>query len=81
MRTQTARDIATKHNSINSYASVNDLEMYYEIHGAGTPLVLIHGGGSTIQTTFGRVLRDFAKTHQVIAVEMHTDTPQISTDL
>jgi pimeloyl-ACP methyl ester carboxylesterase len=44
--------------------------MYYEIHGEGMPLVLIHGGGSTIQTTFGRVLHEFAKTHKVIAVEM-----------
>jgi pimeloyl-ACP methyl ester carboxylesterase len=44
--------------------------MYYEIHGSGTPLVLIHGGGSTLQTTFGRVLPGLAKTHKVIAVEM-----------
>jgi pimeloyl-ACP methyl ester carboxylesterase len=44
--------------------------MYYEIHGTGTPLVLIHGGGSTIQTSFGRVLHSFANEHQVIAVEL-----------
>src|ERR1051325_6473537 len=44
--------------------------MYYEIHGTGPPLVLIHGGGSTIQTTFGRVLHSFAKDRQVIAVEL-----------
>jgi len=54
----------------SGYASVNGLKMYYEIHGTGTPLVLIHGGGSTIHTTFGRVLKDFAKSHKVIAVEM-----------
>ncbi len=52
------------------YAPVNGLKMYYEIHGSGTPLVLIHGGGSTIDTTFGRVLPLFAINHQVIAVEM-----------
>lgn len=57
-------------DSTSGYASVNGLEMYYEIHGSGAPLVLIHGGGSTLQTTFGRVLHDFAKTHKVIAVEM-----------
>ena len=39
----------------SGYASVNGLKMYYEIHGTGLPLVLIHGGGSTIQTSFGRV--------------------------
>jgi hypothetical protein len=32
--------------------------MYYEQHGAsgGVPLVLLHGGGSTIESTFGRIL-------------------------
>ena len=62
--------IETKPDSTSGYASVNGLKMYYEIHGTGSPLVLIHGGGSTIQTTFGRVLSSFAKTHKVIAVEM-----------
>jgi len=52
------------------YAHVNGLKMYYEIHGEGKPLVLIHGGGSTIETTFGRVLPMFAKKYKVIAVEL-----------
>ena len=52
------------------FANVNGIRMYYEIHGKGEPLVLIHGGGSTIGTTFGRVLPLFARTHQVIAVEL-----------
>ena len=64
----------------SSYASVNGLKMYYEIHGKGAPLVLIHGGGSTIQTSFGRVLHSFAKERQVIAVELqgHGHTPDIN---
>lgn len=62
----------TKQDSTSGYAAVNGLKMYYEIHGTGTPLVLIHGGGSTLQTTFGRVIHDLAKTHQVLAVEMQT---------
>jgi hypothetical protein len=45
----------------SGYASVNGLKMYYEIHGTGLPLVLIHGGGATIQTSFGRVLHSFAR--------------------
>jgi pimeloyl-ACP methyl ester carboxylesterase len=53
-----------------NYANVNGLKIYYEIHGEGKPLVLIHGGGSTIETTFGRVLPIFAKKYKVIAVEM-----------
>jgi len=52
------------------YANVNGIKMYYEIHGAGTPLVLLHGGGSTIYTSFGRILPALAKTHEVIAVEL-----------
>lgn len=69
--------------STGNYASVNGLKMYYEIHGTGFPLVLIHGGGSTIQTTYGRVLQDFAKTHKVIAVEMqaHGHTADIDRPL
>jgi pimeloyl-ACP methyl ester carboxylesterase len=53
------------------YANVNGLRMYYELHGTtGVPLVLIHGGGSTINTTYGRILPLLARTHRVIAVEM-----------
>jgi pimeloyl-ACP methyl ester carboxylesterase len=39
-----------------SYASVNGLEMYYEVHGAGQPLVLLHGALSAIGASFGKVL-------------------------
>ncbi len=69
-----------KQDSVSGYAPVNGLNMYYEIHGAGTPLVLIHGGGSTIQTTFGRVLHLLAKNHRVIAVELqaHGHTADIN---
>lgn len=70
MTSQTPDINQAKSDSSCGYASVNGLKMYYEIHGAGTPLVLIHGGGSTIHTTFGRVLADLAKSHKVIAVEM-----------
>ncbi|MFL5493941.1 MAG: alpha/beta fold hydrolase [Gemmatimonadales bacterium] len=53
------------------YAAVNGLRMYYEIHGTGgTPLVLVHGGGSTIGTSFGRVLPLLRRSRQVIAVEV-----------
>jgi pimeloyl-ACP methyl ester carboxylesterase len=57
----------------SGYAPVNGLKMYYEIHGTAngknSPLVLLHGGGSTIETSFGSVLPFFTKTRQVIAVE------------
>lgn len=60
----------TIQDSISGYAPVNGLQMYYEIHGEGAPLVLIHGGGSTIQTTFGRILPLLARHYKVIAVEL-----------
>lgn len=53
-----------------NYASINGLALYYEIHGEGFPLVLIHGGGSTIETTFGRIISSLAKDNRIIAVEM-----------
>lgn len=69
--------------STGRYAPVNGLKMYYEIHGSGFPLVLIHGGGSTIGTTWGRILSELAKHHQVIAVEMqaHGHTADIDRPL
>ena len=55
----------------SGFARVNGLRMYYELHGAGgTPLVLIHGGGSTIGTNFGRVLPLLSRSRRVIAVEV-----------
>jgi pimeloyl-ACP methyl ester carboxylesterase len=53
----------------SGYAPVNGLNMYYEIHGEGTmPLVLIHGGGSTIETSFSNMLPLLSG--KVIAVEL-----------
>jgi len=55
----------------SGYAPVNGLDMYYEIHGEDSiPLVLIHGGGSTIETTFGKTLPMFSRFSKVIAVEL-----------
>ncbi|MBF8185457.1 alpha/beta hydrolase [Nonomuraea sp. K274] len=45
------------------------MRMYYEIHGTGDPLVLLHGTFSAIGTSFGRLLPHLAKTRKVIAVE------------
>lgn len=55
--------------SHSNYANVNGLRMYYEDHGEGRPLVLIPGGGSTVQTSFGAILPRLARSHRVIAVE------------
>ncbi len=55
----------------SGHAPVNGIKMYYEVHGRrdGVPLVLLPGGGSTIEVTFSRVLPVFASSRRVIAVE------------
>jgi pimeloyl-ACP methyl ester carboxylesterase len=51
------------------YAPVNGLNLYYEIHGSGAPLVLIHGGfGAT--GMFGELLPALAAHRQVVAVDL-----------
>src|SRR5580692_11141821 len=71
------------HEQTGHYAMVNGLNMYYELHGSGMPLVLLHGGGSTIRSTFGHILPELAKTHRVIAVELqaHGHTADIDRPL
>jgi pimeloyl-ACP methyl ester carboxylesterase len=51
------------------YAPVNGLNLYYEIHGTGRPLVLLHGAFMTIET-LGDLVPALAKTRQIIAVEL-----------
>lgn len=65
------------------YVNVNGLKMYYEIHGEGQPLVLLHGAFSAIGTSFGKLLPDLAKTRQVIAFELqgHGHTADIDRPL
>ena len=53
-----------------TYASVNGLQLYYEIHGSGRPLVLLHGGLLTIGLNFGPLLEPLAVSRQLIAVEL-----------
>lgn len=60
----------TQAQDAGKYAQVNGIKMYYEIHGNGQPLVLIHGGGSTMHTSFGKIMPQLAKTHMVIAVDL-----------
>lgn len=69
--------------STSGYLDVNGIHMYYEIYGEGRPLVLIHGGGSTIQTTFGRIIPHLAKHRRVIGVELqaHGHTTDRDADL
>ncbi len=51
------------------YAPVNDLEMYYEVHGTGRPLVVLHGAYMTIGM-MGEVVPGLAEARRVIPVEL-----------
>lgn len=53
----------------SGYADVNGIRLYHEIHGQGEPVVLIHGGLTTIGEMQAWVPQ-LAMTRQVIAVEM-----------
>src|SRR3712207_6534494 len=83
MMTATSEGIEMANTAVRTgYAPVNGLEMYYEIHGAGRPLVLLHGAYMTIDT-FGQILLGLAETRQVIAVEQqaHGHTADIDRPL
>ena len=65
------------------YAPVNGLRMYYEVHGEGRPLVLLHGGLLTIDLSFGEVWPPLAADRQVIATELqgHGRTADIDREM
>src|SRR3954449_12648913 len=58
--------------SLSGYAPVNGVEIYYEVHGEGEPLVVLHGGFGSIEM-FGPVLPDsrlVIEDRQVIGVDL-----------
>ena len=65
------------------YAPVNGLKMYYEIHGSGEPVVLLHGAFMAISGDWSDWVDELSKTRKVIAVEMqgHGRTADIKRDL
>src|SRR5688572_13520523 len=66
-----------------AYASINGLKMYYEIHGTGDPVVLLHGSFMTITNNWTGWIDELSKTRKVIAVEMqgHGRTADIPRDI
>ena len=59
----------TSKDSKGSYASVNGLNIYYEIQGAGRPLILLHGGVGASEM-FGPIVPKLAENRQVIAIHL-----------
>lgn len=51
-------------------ARINGLDMYYEVHGAGEPIVLLHGAYMSIDTNWAGLIPTLSRDHQVIAVEL-----------
>lgn len=82
-QTTPARDCRTPAATAGHYANVNGLRLYYEVHGQGTPVVLLHGALSNIENSFGKLLPTLACGHQVIAVEYqaHGHTADITRPL
>src|SRR5437762_12555886 len=65
----TATDWTTDAHGSGQYAEVNGINLYFETHGAGRPLILLHGGLGSGEM-FGPVLPALAQGHQVIAVDL-----------
>ena len=64
------------------YAPINGLKMYYELHGSGDPVVLLHGSFMTITNNWSGWIDELSRTRKVIAVEMqgHGRTADIERD-
>ena len=54
---------------IGDYAEVNGINLYFETHGSGRPLILLHGGLGSGEM-FGPVLPQLAEHHKVVAVDL-----------
>lgn len=51
------------------YAKVNNIDLYYEIHGEGEPFIEIFGGGGTIESTYPGVQHPLSKEYQVVVYD------------
>jgi pimeloyl-ACP methyl ester carboxylesterase len=74
--------VSAQQKPTTGYAPVNGLKMYYEVHGNGDPVVLLHGSFMTITNNWTQWIGELAKTRKVIAVEMqgHGRTADIDRD-
>ena len=74
--------MASTSTAAGQYADVNGIKLYYEIHGAGRPLILMHGGLGAIEI-FGPNLEMLAQGRQVVGVDLqgHGRTPDVDRPL
>ncbi len=75
--------VSAQQKPTTGYAPVNGLNMYYEVHGRGEPVVLLHGAFMTITINWDGWISELSKTRQVIAVEMqgHGRTADVPRDI
>lgn len=57
-------------SSNSGYAPVNGIKVYYEVHGEGRPIVLLHGAFMTIDLNWDQLIPELSKTRKVIAIEL-----------
>ena len=74
--------VSAQQKPTTGYAPVNGLNMYYEVHGSGNPVVLLHGSFMTISNNWTEWIGALSKTRKVIAIEMqgHGRTADIKRD-
>lgn len=75
--------VSAQQKPMTGYAPVNGLKMYYEVHGSGEPIVLLHGSFMTIPLNWSEWIPELSKTRKVIAIEMqgHGRTADIGRDI
>src|SRR5262252_6583047 len=75
--------VSAQQKPTTGYAPVNGLKMYYEVHGRGEPVVLLHGAFMTITNNWAGWISELSKTRKVIAVEMqgHGRTADVPRDI
>jgi pimeloyl-ACP methyl ester carboxylesterase len=74
---------SAQQSSTSGYAPVNGIRMYYEVHGSGEPVVLLHGAFMTITNNWPGWIDQLSRTRKVIAVEMqgHGRTADVARDI
>jgi pimeloyl-ACP methyl ester carboxylesterase len=83
LMTLLATGASAQQEPMSGYAPVNGVNMYYEIHGSGEPVVLLHGAFMTITNNWAGWIGELSKTRKVIAVEMqgHGRTADVPRDI
>jgi pimeloyl-ACP methyl ester carboxylesterase len=70
LMTMATTGLSAQQSPTTGYAPVNGLRMYYEVHGNGEPVVLLHGAFMTVPSNWTGWIDELARTRKVIAVEM-----------